>query len=109
MTRTLVTSLILAILASASVASDPDSDHDGLSDFQEIHKYRTNPQKSDSDGDGRPDGDWHERREYAYSVRSVVKVIRPCDLESIQRRLSGCEGAVGGEGLRRVGGNLLPL
>ncbi|MHC4405018.1 MAG: PDZ domain-containing protein, partial [Planctomycetota bacterium] len=75
--------LILRMLASACSASDGDSDHDGLSDFQEIHKYRTNPKKQDSDGDGLPDGDWHERREYAYSVRSVVKVMRPCNLETI--------------------------
>ena len=35
----------------------------GLSDFQEIHKYRTDPAKVDSDGDGVLDGEWRERRE----------------------------------------------
>ena len=75
--------LIFSMLASVCSASDCDSDHDGLSDFQEIHKYRTNPEKKDSDGDGSPDGDWHERREYTYSVRSVVKLMRPCSLEAI--------------------------
>ena len=39
-----------------------DSDGDGLSDFDEIHKYLTDPAKKDSDGDGTPDGDWNERR-----------------------------------------------
>jgi hypothetical protein len=75
--------LIVRMLASACTASDWDSDHDGLSDYQETHKYRTDPKKKDSDGDGLPDGDWHERREYAYSVRSVVKVMRPCNLDAI--------------------------
>jgi hypothetical protein len=64
-------------------AGEVDSDGDGLSDFQEVHKYFTNPTSADSDGDGSPDGDWHERREYAYTVRSVVKVMRPCNLEAI--------------------------
>lgn len=54
-----------------------DSDGDGLSDYQELHKYLTNPKKADSDGDGIPDGDWRERREYQYTVRSVVHVMRP--------------------------------
>ncbi len=75
--------LFFGMLVSICCASDCDSDHDGLSDFQEIHKYRTNPKEKDSDGDGLPDGDWHERREYAYSIRSVMKVMRPCNLETI--------------------------
>ena len=71
--------LLLAIPCAAA-AGEIDSDHDGLADFLEIHKYRTDPAKADSDGDGIPDGDWHERREFAYSVRSVVKVLRPVDV-----------------------------
>ncbi|MEM1451909.1 MAG: transglutaminase domain-containing protein [Planctomycetota bacterium] len=35
----------------------------------------------DSDGDGIDDGDWAERREYAYTVRSVVHVMRPVTIE----------------------------
>ena len=54
-----------------------DTDGDGLSDFQETHKYLTDPQQADSDGDGTPDGDWRERREYQYTVRSVVHVMKP--------------------------------
>lgn len=57
--------------------ADPDRDGDGLSDFQETHKYLTDPTKADSDGDGIPDGDWRERREYQYTVRTVVHVMRP--------------------------------
>lgn len=70
---------VFVILAVPASATELDSDGDGLSDFQETHKYFTDPQSADSDGDGIADGDWHERREFAYTVRSVVKVLRPCD------------------------------
>jgi hypothetical protein len=56
---------------------DVDSDGDGLSDFEEVHKYFTDPRLADSDGDGIPDGDWDERREYAYTVRTIVRVLPP--------------------------------
>ena len=56
-----------------------DTDGDGLCDFQEIHKYLTNPTKRDSDGDGVPDGDWNERREYSYSVRTILQFMPPFD------------------------------
>lgn len=66
-------------------AQDPetvtDEDNDGLSDFQECYKYLTDPTQNDSDGDGVPDGDWRERREYQYIVRSVVHVLRPVTIE----------------------------
>jgi hypothetical protein len=65
--------------ATPAQADEIDSDRDGLSDFHETHKYFTNPKSADSDGDGIPDGDWHERREFTYTIRSVVKVMRPCD------------------------------
>ncbi|GEM_PF-2560461 len=54
-----------------------DTDGDGLSDFQEVHKYLTDPAQQDSDGDGTPDGDWDERREYAYSIRTVLRYLPP--------------------------------
>ncbi|MHC4111225.1 MAG: transglutaminase domain-containing protein [Planctomycetota bacterium] len=54
-----------------------DTDGDGLCDFQEIHKYLTNPTKRDSDGDGISDGDWNERREYSYSVRTILQFMPP--------------------------------
>jgi len=56
-----------------------DSDGDGLPDFQEVHKYLTDPAKRDTDGDGLPDGDWNERREYTYSVRTILKFMPPFD------------------------------
>jgi hypothetical protein len=35
---------------------DFDSDHDGISDWDEIHTWKTNPMVIDSDGDGFSDG-----------------------------------------------------
>lgn len=67
--------LTISICAPALFAQDRDGD--GLSDFHEVHKYRTDPKNADSDGDGTPDGDWLERREYQYYVRSIVQVMRP--------------------------------
>ncbi len=70
-------------LSHASAAALPDSDGDGLIDFQEVHKYLTDPAKADSDGDGTPDGDWNERREYAYSVRTVLRYMPPFDEDGL--------------------------
>lgn len=39
-----------------SPAADVDTDGDGLSDFQEIHKYFTNPHKKDTARKGIADG-----------------------------------------------------
>ena len=66
----------LALLASLP-ATEADRDGDGLSDFHEIHKYFTDPESADSDGDGIPDGDWAERREYSYTIRTIVHVLPP--------------------------------
>jgi hypothetical protein len=60
-------------------AVERDSDRDGLADFQEIHKYQTDPSNKDSDGDGIFDGDWHERREYTYTIRSILQFMPPFD------------------------------
>jgi len=67
----------LCVAAAAAQVADSDRDGDGLSDFQEVHKYGTDPGKADSDGDSVPDGDWLERREYQYWVRTIVQVMRP--------------------------------
>jgi hypothetical protein len=69
-------------LLEAEIEASPkviDSDGDGLSDFWEIHKYFTDPAKKDTDDDGVSDGDWNERREYTYSVRSILRFMPPFD------------------------------
>ena len=37
--------------------NNPDTDGDGVSDGDEVHKYHTNPLSPDTDGDGLPDGE----------------------------------------------------
>lgn len=75
----------LALLLPAARAQSPDvdTDGDGLSDFHEIHKHRTDPRNPDSDGDGIPDGDPQERREFTYTVRAVLQVMAPFDVASM--------------------------
>jgi hypothetical protein len=56
---------------------------DGLSDFHETHKYRTDPNNKDTAGKGIPDGDWQQRREFTYSVRAVIRVMPPYNLKAL--------------------------
>ena len=82
-----LTALVLVSLATAAspgqppaaVPAEADGDHDGLSDFDETHKYATDPKRSDTDGDGVPDGDWSERRESTYSIRFLVAHLPPAE------------------------------
>jgi Transglutaminase-like superfamily len=62
---------------------DRDSDGDGLPDFQEVHKYRTDPSKKDTAGKGLSDGDWQQRREFTYSVHAVIRVMPPYNLKAL--------------------------
>jgi hypothetical protein len=66
-----------------SEAADPDTDGDGLADFHEVHKYRTDPTKRDTAGKGVSDGDWQQRREFTYSVRAIVRVMPPHNLKAL--------------------------
>lgn len=63
-----------------TLSTTADSDADGLTDYEEYCKYRTDPTLVDSDGDGKPDTDWDERREYAYSIRAVLELKLPWDI-----------------------------
>jgi hypothetical protein len=62
---------------------DADTDGDGLPDFQEVHKYNTDPAKKDTSGGGGSDGDWQQRREHAYSVCAVIRVMPPYNLRAL--------------------------
>ena len=73
--------LLLWPITLLAGTADRDTDGDGLSDFHEVHKHLTDPRRADSDGDGVPDGDWLERREYQYTVRTVVHVMKPVTIE----------------------------
>jgi M6 family metalloprotease-like protein len=46
----------LAFILIVSGTKNPDTDHDGLRDQEEVNKYGTNPLKADTDDDGLPDG-----------------------------------------------------
>ena len=70
-----------AELGTLSITSDTDAD--GLTDYEEYCKYRTNPTLADSDGDGISDTDWDERREYTYSIRAVLDIKPPWNLEAM--------------------------
>ena len=70
-------SLLVGIGLGIGIGGEVDSDRDGISDFHELHKHFTDPKLADSDGDGVADGDWEERREYAYTVRTIVHVLEP--------------------------------
>ena len=83
--RGLLWCVLLPVVATAQ--AEVDRDKDGLSDFAEIHKYRTDPKKADTDGDGVPDGDWLERREYQYTIRTVLQVMRPVTIRAPEASL----------------------
>jgi hypothetical protein len=72
-----------SLIAAPVQGQSTDSDGDGLSDFQEIHKYGTDPHKLSTAGDGVPDGDWDRRREFAYSIRSVIRVMEPVNVDCL--------------------------
>jgi hypothetical protein len=59
------------------------ADGDGLADFHEVHKYRTDPAKKDTAGRGVPDGNWRQRREFTYSARAVLRLMPPYSLRAM--------------------------
>jgi hypothetical protein len=69
--------VLFALVPAQAARADEDRDKDGLSDFAEVRKYGSDPGKADTDDDGIPDGDWNERREHAYTIRAVLRVLRP--------------------------------
>ena len=66
-----------------TLSTSSDTDADGLTDYEEYCKYRTDPTLADSDADGIPDKDWNERREYTYSIRAILAIKPPWNLEAM--------------------------
>jgi hypothetical protein len=48
--------MLAYVATAASASARRDSDHDGLSNRAEVHRYHTNPHKKDTDRDGLRDG-----------------------------------------------------
>ena len=80
----LATMLIAAnfwgVFSASAATVDPmktqDTDGDGLSDWDEIHLYHTNPNLADTDGDGYPDG---EEVAHGYSPLVAGKTLKEVD------------------------------
>jgi choice-of-anchor C domain-containing protein len=72
--------------------NDPDTDDDGLNDFQEVRTYATNPLLPDSDGDGLSDNE--EVRDLDPATPGVQNPFNPLDPDS-----TGNNGAVGPDGV----------
>ncbi len=73
-----------AALRSLPAGTPPDygrdTDGDGLTDYDEDNKYRTDKAKADTDSDGLTDGDWAERREYTRTYVAVMDLRPPYSL-----------------------------
>lgn len=69
--------LVLLALRGISSAAEPDTDGDGLSDYAEVHKYCTDPHRANSAGTSKPDGDWDQRKEFTYTITSVLRLAKP--------------------------------
>jgi len=68
------------------IGSDPykiDTDNDGLTDYEEYCKYKTFPNKADSDGDGKIDSLPEEKREFTYTLKLLFKLAKPYDIETM--------------------------
>ena len=63
--------------------TNSDSDSDGLDDYLEVFKYKTNPNKMDSDGDGLIDSVWTERMEFNYVIKIIAHVGKPYNSEEM--------------------------
>jgi hypothetical protein len=69
--------------AQSSLAFTRDSDGDGLSDYQERCKYLSNPSARSSAKTRVSDGDWNERKQFTYSITSVLRVLPPVRLSDM--------------------------
>jgi len=63
--------------------TNSDSDSDGLDDYEEIFKYKTDPNKKDSDGDDLIDSVWTERIEFNYVLKIIAHVGKPYNSQNM--------------------------
>ena len=66
-----------------TLSTSSDTDGDGLTDYEEYCKYRTDPTLADSDADGISDKDWNERREYTYSIKAILEIKPPWNINAM--------------------------
>lgn len=82
-----------------------DSDHDGISDYLEIYKYKTNPNKADTDGDGYDDKTEIENgynplvpaykdKKKAVSAAAIVAQIAKIEVKKIETKEAASTTAV---------------
>lgn len=74
-----------------------DSDGDGLVDFDEVYRFKTDPKRADSDGDGIPD----KTEIWSHTVREFVNWL-PASEDSLQNPL-GMQGTAWILGVEREG------
>jgi hypothetical protein len=74
----------VAFLEINKVSEWYDFDEDGLLDYYELFRNHTNPEMSDTDGDGKLDGEWSELGDYTYTVRASVRIIKPYNLDEME-------------------------
>jgi hypothetical protein len=60
-----------------------DSTVNRLPDFQLAHKYRIDASKKDAAANAARDGDRQQRREFTYSVRAVIRLMPPYNLDAL--------------------------
>ncbi|MCC6489217.1 MAG: SBBP repeat-containing protein, partial [Candidatus Hydrogenedentes bacterium] len=80
------------ITITVNEPSSPDSDGDGLPDFQEVDTYGTDPFDADTDHDGLSDG--QEVRDLDPAMPGVQNPYNPLDADS-----TGNNGQVGADGV----------
>lgn len=69
------------ILEINKFADTYDYDNDGLLDYYELYRYFTDPENPDTDGDGKLDGEWEERKEYTYTITVQIRLVHPYNLD----------------------------
>jgi RNA polymerase sigma factor (sigma-70 family) len=73
----------LLVERQGEIASQPSSSPISDKDFQARHKYFTESRKKSTAGKEMRVDDWNERRQYTYSIRSIMRVMPPYNLQAL--------------------------